>query len=103
MKFIPLGVKILQHEIFTPVLWDKYIVTLNCHLLGWGNIITSSVSVQSFKDVEVIFVLLLAKNHRENILKRTIFVDLELKDQQNVKIACVYRSPWTDEEYIVDL
>ena len=35
-------------------------------------LITSSVGLQRFKAVEVIFVLLLAKNHRVNILKRTI-------------------------------
>ena len=29
------------------------------------------VGLQSFKAVEVIFVLILAKNHRESILKRT--------------------------------
>ena len=33
-----------------------------------------------------------------------VFVDLKLKDQENVKIGCVYCPPWTaDEEYIVDL
>ena len=32
-----------------------------------------------------------------------IFIQLQLKDQQNVKIGCVYRPPWTDEEYMKDL
>ena len=32
-----------------------------------------------------------------------LFVDLKLKGQKNVKIGCVYRPPWTDEDYIVDL
>ena len=44
MKFASLGVKILQHEIFTPVHWSKYIMALNFHLLGWGkNIIASNM------------------------------------------------------------
>ena len=30
-------------------------------------------------------------------------MDLKLKDQKNVQIGCVYRPPWTDEDYIVDL
>ena len=34
---------------------------------------------------------------------KLLFVDLKLKDQKNVKIGCVYRPPWTDEDYIVDL
>ena len=32
-----------------------------------------------------------------------LFVDLQLKDQKNVKIGCLYRPPWTDEEYLEDL
>ena len=44
MKFAPLGVKILQHEIFTPVHWGKYIMALNVQILGWGqNIIASNI------------------------------------------------------------
>ena len=39
---------------------------------------------------------------RVNTKCELVFVDLKLKDQQNVKIGCVYRLPWTDEEYIVD-
>ena len=30
-------------------------------------------------------------------------MDLKLKDQKNVKIGCLYRPPWTNEEYIEDL
>ena len=33
MIFLPQGVIILQHEIFTPQHGGKYIMALNCHLL----------------------------------------------------------------------
>ena len=42
MKFAPLEVNILQHEIFTPVHLGKYIMALNFHHLGWGKNITAS-------------------------------------------------------------
>ena len=46
MTFPPLGVKILQHEIFTPVHWGKHFFALNFHLLGWGkNIIASNIDL----------------------------------------------------------
>ena len=46
MKFPPLGVKILQCEIFAPVYWGKYIMALNFHVLGWGkNIIVSNIDL----------------------------------------------------------
>ena len=32
-----------------------------------------------------------------------IFIEMKFRDQQNVKIGCVYRPPWTDEEYMKDL
>ena len=32
-----------------------------------------------------------------------IFIDLKLKGQQNVKVGCLYRPPWTDDEYMKDL
>ena len=32
-----------------------------------------------------------------------LFVDLKLKDPKYVKIGCLYRPPWTNEEYIEDL
>ena len=31
-----------------------------------------------------------------------LFVDLKLVDQQNVKIGCLYRPPWSDETYMKD-
>ena len=46
MTFPPLGVKILQHEIFTPVHCGKHIIALNFHLLGWSkNIIASNIDL----------------------------------------------------------
>ena len=46
MTFLPLGVKILQHEIFTPVHCGKHIIALNFHLLGWSkNIIASNIDL----------------------------------------------------------
>ena len=44
MKFPPLGVSILQHQIFTPVHLGRYIMALNFHLPTWGkNIIALNV------------------------------------------------------------
>ena len=44
MKFPPLGVNILQHQIFTPVHLGRYIMALNFHLLTWGkNIIALNI------------------------------------------------------------
>ena len=46
MKLPLLRVKILQHEIFAPVRWGKYIMALNFHPLGWGkNIIASNIDL----------------------------------------------------------
>ena len=66
-----------QHFQYTNLIktcyYDRVLhVSVEHHAKNW--LITSSVSLQSFKAVEVIFVLLLAKNHRKNILKRTIWL-----------------------------
>ena len=45
MIFLPQGVIILQHEIFTPLHWGKYIMALNFHLL---KNITASIICSSF-------------------------------------------------------
>ena len=45
MIFLPRGVIILQHEIFTPQHGGKYIMALNCHLLK--NITVSNICSSS--------------------------------------------------------
>ena len=45
MIFLPQGVIILQHEIFTPLHWGKYIMALNFHLLK--NITASNIRSSS--------------------------------------------------------
>ena len=65
MIFLPQGVIILQHEIFTPQHGGKYIMALNCHLLknitasnicsssGGENIIPSNI--YPFHEVRILY------------------------------------------------
>ena len=47
MIFLPQGVIILQHEIFTNLHWGKYIMVLNFHLLIIKNITASNIRSSS--------------------------------------------------------
>ena len=62
---------------------DPLYIVLEAQVLTRKDFITSAIDIESDSEM--------------------IFIDLKLKNQQNVKIGCVYRPPWSDEEYMNDL
>ena len=79
MIFLPQGVIILQHEIFTPLHWGKYIMPLNFHLLK--NITTSNIhsfsggeyiipsNIYPFREVRILYCQIFTPFHGMKIEK----------------------------------